>query len=62
MLESSFSKDFFAVSAFEKFCADFSDSFDSASSENFYYEEKISRLEKMCSSFGIEKIRSSVSR
>ncbi len=57
VLESSFSKDFFAVSSFEKFCVDFSDSFDSASSENFSYEEKISELEKMCSAFGIEKIR-----
>ena len=56
-LESSFSKDFFAVSAFEKFCADFSDSFDSESSENFFYEEKISDLEKMCSSFGIEMMK-----
>lgn len=59
-LESSFSKDFFAVSAFEKFCADFSDLFDFASSENFSYEEKISEIEKMCSAFGIEKMKISV--
>lgn len=57
VLESSFSKDFFAVSAFEKFCADFSDSFDSVSSESFSCEEKISEFEKMCSSFGIEKMK-----
>ncbi len=56
-LEASFSRDFFAVSTFEKFCTDFSNAVDSGESKNFFFEEKISEFEKMCSVFGIEKMK-----